>query len=71
MARPDTVLRGEENPRAKLTDRDVRTMRRMYSEDGLCIKCIAHMFDVAYATANHIIRRRTWTHIEDEATNES
>ena len=66
MARTNTEQKGEQNARAKLTERDVRTMRRMHSEDGLCVKCIAHMFDVAYATANHIIRRRTWTHVEDE-----
>jgi transposase len=35
----------------------------MYEEDGLCIKCIAHMFDVPYATAKDVIRRRSWKHL--------
>lgn len=46
--------------RNKLTERDVLTMRRMYEEDGLCIKCIAKLHDLPYATANHAIKRRTW-----------
>jgi hypothetical protein len=61
------IQRGEAHPRAKLTDRDVRTMRRMYREDGLCTRCIAHLFGVAYATARQAIQGKTWTYLEDEA----
>jgi hypothetical protein len=60
-------VQGERHGRAKLTERDVLAMRRMAAEDGLCTKCIAHLFGVAYATARQAIQGKTWTYLEDEA----
>lgn len=59
------MTHGEQHPRAKLTDRDVQAMRRMFEQDGLCAKCIARLFGVSYWVARHVVTRKTWTHVPD------
>jgi len=56
-------VKGQQHPRAKLTDRDVIAMRRMFDEDKLCAKCIGRMFGVSYWVARHVVLRKTWTHV--------
>jgi hypothetical protein len=60
-------VQGERHGRARLSERDVLAMRRMAAEDGLCTKCIAHLFGVSYPTARQAITGRTWRHLEAEA----
>lgn len=66
MARTETIYRGEQNHNAKLTERDVRSMRRMHKEDKLCIRCISKLFNTPYHTVRHVVRGFTWAHVKDE-----
>ena len=49
----------------KLTDDDVRLMRRLKRE-GMAYKPIARKFEVSASTAWHAITGRTFAHITDE-----
>ena len=76
--RPNTLaeiqwLKGETNPRAILTDDEVREIRRLYSsntsEDRWAQKeytqdRLARMFNVKQITISTIVTRKTWTHID-------
>jgi len=58
--------RGEDNPLAKLSDEDVRAMRRMYSRDGATYLQLAASFGVSRANVSMIVRGVTWRHVEME-----
>ena len=55
-------LRGAKNARAKLTESDVRTIRRLYGTKP--IAQIARDFGVARTTASGIIHHDRWKHVE-------
>lgn len=57
----DTVSRGEDVSLAKLTEDMVRAMR---AEPPMTFKALGEKYGVTAATANKVILRRTWTHIE-------
>lgn len=57
-----TQPRGEKAGAAKLTDDDVREMRRLRDE-GLPYKKIADRFGVAKYAAQLAIKRKTWAHV--------
>ena len=59
-ARPKS--RGENHCNAKLTDDAVREMRAMAGR-GVPHNEIARQFGVSHATANKIIRRKSWAHV--------
>lgn len=54
---------GSENPNAKLTDDQVREMRRLYAEGWLQSELARH-FDVCESTANHAIHRKSYIRID-------
>jgi hypothetical protein len=54
--------RGELNPYAKLTERDVVEIRRRVSA-GETQKSVAHEYEVDIATINKIVHRKTWPHV--------
>ena len=60
--------KGAEHPRARLTDEDVRQIRRLLS-DGVSKAAIARLFGVDRSTVSLIARRKTWRHLDDEAAN--
>lgn len=53
---------GEKHHSAKLTENDVKEMRKRY-EEGECIKGIAFDYPIHYATAQKAICRITWRHV--------
>jgi len=53
--------RGVHCPTAKLSEDDVRTIRRL--ADSVTGKELARRFEVSKATISYIISRRTWRHI--------
>ena len=55
---------GEFHPFAKLTEDDVRTIRRMIHEGVHSQKAIARMFGVCDMVICDIKKRRTWVHVE-------
>jgi hypothetical protein len=54
---------GVAHPFAKLTEDDVRTIRRMISAGGQSQKAIARMFGVCDMVITDIKKGRTWGHV--------
>jgi hypothetical protein len=60
---------GERNPRAKLTETDVRTIRAL--KGTRLMTDIAQQFDISLSQLNRIMTRRAWKHLPDEGVEES
>lgn len=60
---PEKVLRGSSNGAAKLTDDDVRNIRKL-AADGVKQHEIAKRFNVAQGHISAIVTRSKWAHIE-------
>ena len=59
--------KGERNHLAKLSEQDVREVRRLYDDHmGLTVRKIAARFGVTGATVSYIGRRKTWKHLPEE-----
>lgn len=54
---------GEKNPFAKLTEEDVREIRRLYVPRKMSCRKLAKMFDCDPTTISLIIRRVRWAHV--------
>lgn len=57
------VPRGESHRDARLTDETVRLARAMYGVGEHSMRYIARHFGVTHATMQHVLHRKTWTHI--------
>jgi hypothetical protein len=55
--------RGEKNNLAKLTDDDVREIRRLYKCGGYSQDAIAKKFNVVQTTVSMIVRCKGWKHV--------
>jgi len=53
---------GESHSQAKLTDKDVKQIRKLRRQ-GLIIKDIAFIFGVSYETTRQVLTGETWTHV--------
>lgn len=62
VARPETVVRGERNGRAKLTDDAVRSIHRMV-RDGMTISAIARHFNVSRSLVRKVRDGEVWRHV--------
>lgn len=60
--RPELVMRGEDNKRARLTEDDVREIRRLRAA-GVRIGDLAKQFGVGRTTIGHLLAGDTWTHV--------
>lgn len=54
--------RGENHPRAKLTNDQVRQIRDLYSK-GFSTSVISRNFKVSKWNVDEIVKNHTWTHI--------
>lgn len=54
--------KGVDNARSKLTDDDVRTIRRL-RHSGLTQRAIAEQFGIGQANVSCIVTRQTWNHL--------
>ena len=52
---------GENNIKAKLTEKDILTIRNLYPK--LTLTEISKMYNVQFACIEKIIKRRTWKHL--------
>jgi DNA-binding XRE family transcriptional regulator len=55
------MLKGKRNPKAKLTDEQIRLIR--YERKGIQQKDIAKEFNIKQQTISKIINNKLWTHI--------
>jgi DNA-binding NarL/FixJ family response regulator len=58
------VRRGENNGRAKLSEREVVAIRRLISE-GVRMAALARAFSISEASVQFIRDRRNWRHLAD------
>lgn len=61
------VLRGEASPRSKLTEDDVRKIRRACAS-GETHRALAAEFGVSASAIGEIARHVQWRHVADSAT---
>jgi len=57
------LRRGENHPRAKLTTKQVKAMRREHEAERHSVTALALRYDTSIANASDIIRRNTWRHV--------
>jgi hypothetical protein len=55
--------RGDAHQHAKLTEADVREMRRLWAAGGITLQALGARFGVTKSGANMVVYRRCWTHI--------
>jgi hypothetical protein len=58
------IARGTTHGMAKLTEADVREIRRRHEVDRASKKSLGRQFNVSDQSILNIIRRRTWRHVE-------
>lgn len=61
---PDSYPKGCEWPMAKLTDDNVRAIRRAYASMGATQVELAKQFGIRQATVSRIVLRQTWKHLD-------
>lgn len=61
---PERLARGERNTAAKLSESDVREMRRLMN-NGTTARDTARLFRVSEAQAGRIKHRQCWAHLEE------
>lgn len=54
---------GEKHGRAKITENDVRVIRRLYKEGGVSQAKLAARFGITQIQVSHICLHRAWTHV--------
>ncbi len=63
MPRHNNQVRGEKHHAARLTESDVRRMRELHYDFDICVRCVAKLYEVKYATAWDAINFNTWRHV--------
>lgn len=58
-----THFKGSNNPVAKLSDNDVRSIRKMVSK-GVPYSQIGKLFGISICTVGRIKRRKLWSHLK-------
>ena len=56
-------LKGTKNGRAKLLEKEVLEIRRLYSTGDYSYRALAKMFGVDHSLIGYIIRRKLWKHV--------
>ncbi|MGV0580315.1 hypothetical protein ABQE57_17005 [Mycolicibacterium elephantis] len=60
----DAIRRGEKHGRAKLTEIQVREIRRKHASGEFAVKQLAREYGVTHTAISYIIRRVNWAHVE-------
>lgn len=58
--------RGETHGMHRLTEDEVRKLRRLREEQGLSYRALGEMFGVSTTHAGFIVRRESWAHIPED-----
>lgn len=58
-------MKGENHHAAKLNEKLVQEMRRLYWVKGITARCCAKLFDVHPQTAYDAVNYTTWRDVED------
>lgn len=68
--KPQLTIKGERVWSAKLTDKDVLEIRKLYSQNTITLKNIGEKYGVSIATIGRIIQNKTWKHVGSEVWRE-
>lgn len=60
---PHRLCRGESHGRAKLTEAQVREIRRRYAAGGIGTRLLAKEYGMSRGAIEKIVTRRGWTHV--------
>ena len=61
---PEKVLRGEQNGQSKLTEANVRAIRRMQASKEMTRKQMAALFGVNKSAIDKVLARQVWKHVD-------
>lgn len=64
VRQPTIKPRGTQNRHAKLTDEQVREIRKVHTEKRVSRRQIARMFNVSETTVRRVVNRELWKHVE-------
>jgi hypothetical protein len=64
VTHPEAVRKGKDHGMAKITDDDVKTIRRIYASRVGSQREISEQFGINQRSVSNIILRKTWSHIE-------
>lgn len=59
-------LSGENNPTSKFTEKQVKEIRKIYSQGGISQKALGKMYGTSQAQIFYIVNRITWKNIEGD-----
>lgn len=62
--------RGQRNSQAKLTNRKVRVIRRLYETGRHSYRSIAEIMDVSKGLVRDVVKRRAWMHVTNTSNNQ-
>lgn len=62
---PEKLARGENHPRATVTTETVIEIRRLFATEKITVSELARHFGVGRKATEAIVKRKSWTHIED------
>lgn len=60
---PEKVVRGEDSPKARLTEAQVRAIRTEAAEGGISLRGLARKHGVTLPTIRNVVNRVSWTHV--------
>lgn len=60
---PEALARGEAHGRTRLTEDDVRTIRRRYAAGGVSLPALGREYGMAFSAIGRIVNRKTWQHV--------
>ena len=60
----DRILVGEKVGTSKLSEDDVRLIRKLYAQGGVTLAELGHRFSVDSTTIRDVVSRRRWTHVQ-------
>ncbi len=64
-SRHGPIRRGEECPNSKITEHDVREIKRIYRQGGISQEAIGRTFGITQASVSQIVRGMSWSHLKD------
>jgi len=60
---PQPSMQGSKHRKAIYTEDQVRQMRHLHEKLGLCVKCVAKLYEANYQTVWSILTYDTWRHV--------
>lgn len=61
---PDSAPKGERHAGSKLTEAQVREIRRLHAQGGMTYKQLGEMYGISLPLAYAVVKRRLWKHID-------